>query len=801
MFGFNKNLLSGDSAARFEVPVPDFTPYACHYNEETILTRNGELLQVIKITGFSHEKVDGKKVALRDTVRSAVLENIKGSDFALWFHTVRRKRSLDPAGKYESKFAKDLHSAWTHKHYWNDKYVNELYVSIIYEGQKIGVKTPQDFLKSLSLKGVERQHNEYLEKSHEKLCVAVDGMLETLAPYGATRLGIVEDSSGVHSELLQFFGKITHLAETKIPLPIIDLAEYMATHKVAFGNNTLEVLGPTGKHFAAILSIKEYHELSNVAIDKFLQLPIQFIVTQTLDFINGKKAMDSFDYQDYILTVSKDERFRHISGIDNIIKNNMGSPIDYGEHQLIIMLIEDNIKKLEIEVKRSLDELSELGIVTVREDLQIEQCYWSQLPANFSYICRKRPINTARIAGFASLHNFPAGQQFDNHWGNAVTIFRTALGTPYFFNFHEGNNGHTVIIGPRGAGKTVMLNFFISESRKFNSKLFFFDQHRAAKVFIRAIGGKYIVTDPISTMPDYRFNPLLLPDTAENRLFLQRWLGYLLSAGNVDLTEEEITLIEQVVAELYLLPEENHQLASIAHLFGEDSSVAEEGSLRHRLSMWIDGGKYGCLFDNQQENFDWNVPIWGVDVSQLLESPSELLGAVLSYYFHRVNQSLDGSPAVVVIDEAWSVLDNKFFAPMLAEWFDYLRQHNAIIILASESIEHASKSKITHTIMDSFATQIYLPNPQANAAYKEVFGLTTKEFALLTSMKLINRHFLLKQGEDAIVGELNLVGFKELLAVLSGGDERVDIMEEAIREAGEDAEQWLPVFYERTTEK
>lgn len=799
MFGFNKNLLSRESGLTLEVPVPDFIPYACHYDGNTILTRNGELLQVIKITGFSHETVDGKKVALRDTVRKAILENIKDTDFALWFHTVRRKRNLDTGGLHHDKICNDLHNAWVKKHYWNDKYVNELYVTIIHEGQRVNMLDPKGFMHSLSLKGIEKVHDEYLIESHQKLSNVVDKMLETLVQYGAQRLGVIEEKDGVYSEMLQFFGKIIHLAEAQMPLPLMDLSHYLATHKIAFGNNTIEVRGATGKHFSAILSIKEYHELSNVAIDKFLQLPQQFVVTQTLDFINSKDALASFDYQDYVLSISGDEKFRHLSGIDEIVKGNTGASADYGEHQLTIMLIADDLKKLDAEIKRSMGELYDLGIVTVREDMFIEDCFWSQLPSNFSYISRKRPINTARIAGFSSLHNFPAGRQDHNHWGDAITIFRTALGTPYFFNFHDGANGHTVIIGPRHAGKTVLMNFFISEARKFNTKLFFLDQHRASKVFIKALGGNYIVTAPTSPTPEHRFNPLLLPDTTENRHFLQQWMTYLLTTSTIEVSEEERQLIAVILQQLYQLPAEDRQLSAIAHWFGDDASLQDENSLRSRLAPWVTNGRYASLFNNPTENMDWNSPIWGADVSQLLENPSSLLGPVLSYYFHRINQALDSTPAMIVIDEAWSLLDNQFFNPQLESWFDFLQQHNAIIILASESIEQVSRSKITRTIMEKIATQIYLPNPQAGNVYREVFGLSLKEFALLNSMKLINRHFLLKQANEAIVGELNLIGMKGLIAVLSGNDESVAVMEEAIEQAGPNPDDWLPVFYNRYT--
>ena len=42
--------------------------------------------------------------------------------------------------------------------------------------------------------------------------------------------------------------------------------------------------------------------------------------------------------------------------------------------------------------------------------------------------------------------------------GEAVSILYTKI-KHLIFNFHSKDNGHTMIIGPEGAGKTVLLNF------------------------------------------------------------------------------------------------------------------------------------------------------------------------------------------------------------------------------------------------------------------------------------------------------------------------------------------------------
>ena len=92
--------------------------------------------------------------------------------------------------------------------------------------------------------------------------------------------------------------------------------------KIAFGKNSLEVLDDDRKHFAAIFSVKEYTELSLNSLDSFLQLPIEFIITQTVDFINSGEALKDFKHQAEILEVSDDQEFAHHSGIKDILSSD-----------------------------------------------------------------------------------------------------------------------------------------------------------------------------------------------------------------------------------------------------------------------------------------------------------------------------------------------------------------------------------------------------------------------------------------------------------------------------------------------
>src|SRR6201999_1081579 len=109
---------------------------------------------------------------------------------------------------------------------------------------------------------------------------------------------------------------------------------------------------------------------------------------------------------------------------------------------------------------------------------------------------RATPITTMNLASFNSFHNNPTGKATGNHWGDAVTVLETTSGTPYYFNFHLRDVGHTTIIGPTGAGKTVLMNFLCAQAQKFQCRLFFFDKDRGAEIFLRALGGTYNIIEP-----------------------------------------------------------------------------------------------------------------------------------------------------------------------------------------------------------------------------------------------------------------------------------------------------------------
>ncbi len=772
-----------------KAPDQDFVPFVCHFDPNTILTKNGELMQVIRITGFSHESVASELVNLRETVRDAISNNIKSSNYALWLHTIRRKKDISPNADFGDYFSKKLNDDWNKINNWKNQFVNELYLTVIIQGYDTSITNGISLVRSLSPTSTRKLHNKSLETAQVALTRTVGNILDELDDYGAKLIGIKEWNGVLYSEPMRFFGKIMNLVEERFPLGVDDISSGLCNHKIAFGNQSLEVSKDEKKHFATMLSIKEYREVSIASLDKFLQIPQEFIITQSLDFIDRNKALAEFEYQNYILEVSGDEEFRYLSDLEKTMDSDTKSDTDYAEQQITIMLINSTVKGLESDIDSALDKLHNLGLVTVREDIFSEHCFWSQLPGNFQFLRRQKPITVSRVAGFASLHNFPAGSREGNYWGDAVSIFRTVLGTPYFFNFHNGDNGHTLIAGPFGAGKTVLLSFVVCQAQKFNRRLYYFGYNHSDHIFINAISGNYwSVSERLDDPKALKINPLALSNNDENKKFLCQWFYYLVNYGKDLVDKSELKLIPEIVDKIFSGGFKKLSLA--AELFKTEATK----NIYRKLSVWHSKGKYSFIFDHEDENPLTDNLVNSFNLTPIM-SHKALIVPVMSYILHKIEMGLNGERTMIVLDEAWKLVDNYAIGPKINDLLIRLRKKNCMVIFATESIKDIASSNITQAINHNITTQMFLPDPNPTEYYKTVFGLNDSEFALLSAMSSDEHHFLFKY-EDAVVASLNLSRLSDAITVLSSNPKTLLAMHKAMDKYGDNPQDWLPYFWE-----
>lgn len=787
-----------------EMHVSHFIPYACHWDRNTIITKNNELLQVIKIDGFSFETADDTDLDIRKNMRNLLFKNMASGNITLYFYTIRRRRpivvagadlSYDPTVKIPNDFVTYLSNEWRKKYTEFQSYINELYVAILYTPDKGGAAVLAYYLKKLQQSSDRSLWENDMRDMSDNLEEMSTRVLNTFRDYNAQLLGVHETEHGYECDILSFLGTLVNCGET-VPMlvPRISIDQYIPTHRLFFGDKALEARGPTGSKFAGIVSILEYGPSTSAGVlDRFLQMPFEFIITQSFTFSNRTVAINKMQLQQNRMIQAGDKAVSQIAEISLALDMATSGEIGFGEHHFTILCMDDNLKSLENTLSMVVVELSNCGMQAVREKVNLEPSYWGQLPGNSDYLVRKSTINTLNLAGFASMHNYPEGKIHNNHWGEYVTVLDTTSGTPYYFNFHVRDVGHSLIIGPTGAGKTVLMNFLCAQAQKFRPRMYFFDKDRGAEIFIRALKGIYTVIDPGTRC---NFNPLQLDDTGENRTFLLEWLKTLVTSNGETISAEDIRLLTMAIEGNFRLAKRDRKLSNIVPFLGLDGP----GTLAGRIAMWHSKGSHAKIFDNDTDNIDLTKSrVFGFEMAELLKDPTSL-APVLLYVFHRINLSLDGYPTMIVLDEAWALIDNPVFAPKIKDWLKVLRKLNTFVIFATQSVEDAAKSRISDTLIQQTATQIFLPNLKATEVYRSAFMLSQREYLLIKTTDPSSRYFLIKQGVNAVIARVNLSGMSNIINVLSGRTDTVLLLDKLRKEYGDAPENWLPIFYEKVKE-
>ncbi|XVN43563.1 MAG: VirB4 family type IV secretion/conjugal transfer ATPase [Candidatus Rickettsia vulgarisii] len=789
-----------ESRSRKEKPVSLFIPYRCHWDSNTIITKNNELLQVIKVGGFSFETADDEDLDIKKNIRNSLFKNMSSGNIVMYFHTIRRHKpvffedqehTIDPTIQVPNDFTSYLSNEWHKKHAGAQSFFNELYVSILYKPDKAGAAAIEYFLKLLRQKSDKSAWGNDMKEMYESLQEMSARVINTFCSYGASLLGVQKSKNGYYCEILEFLGTLVNCGSSMpmvVPKNTID--QYLSTHRLFFGSRSIEARGPTGRRYAGIISVQEYSPHTSAGIfDSFLQMPFEFIMTQSFVFANRTIAIQNMQLQQNRMIQSGDKAVSQIAEISQALDMATSGEIGFGNHHFSLLCCDSNLKTLEETLSMASVELSNCGIQPVRERINMEPSYWGQLPGNMDYIVRGSTINTLNLASFASMHNYPLGKVSNNHWGDYVTVLDTTSGTPFYFNFHVRDVGHSLIIGPTGAGKTVLMNFLCAQAQKFKPRMFFFDKDCGAEIFIRALGGVYTVIDPGAGCG---FNPLQLDDTPENRTFILEWLKVLVSSNGEKVTSEDNKVLSQAVSGNFRLEKKDRRLKNVVAFLGIDGP----GSLVGRIAMWVGNGSHAKVFDNETDNINLNkARIFGFDMTELLKDPVSL-SPVLLYIFHRINISLDGHRTMIVLDEAWALIDNPVFAPKIKDWLKVLRKLNTFVIFATQSVEDAAKSQISDTLIQQTATQIFLPNLKATSVYRSAFMLSQREYTLIKTTDPSTRYFLIKQGVDAVVAKISLDGMTNIINVLSGRVETVILLNQLREKYGDDPERWLPIFYQ-----
>ena len=364
------------------------------------------------------------------------------------------------------------------------------------------------------------------------------------------------------------------------------------------------------------------------------------------------------------------------------------------------------------------------------ETINAVDAWLGSLPGHVYANVRQPPISTLNLAHMIPLSAVWAGPERDEHFDAPPLLYgRTDGSTPFRLSIHVGDVGHTLIVGPTGAGKSVLLALMALQFRRYpQSQVFAFDFGGSIRAAALAMQGDWHdlgggLTE--GSEESVSLQPLARVDDVAERAWASDWLIAILSRESVPVTPEVKEHLWSALSSLASAPVAERTLTGL-------SVLLQSNDLKQALRPYCVGGPYGRLLDAEAEHLG-EAHVQAFETEGLIGTGAA--AAVLAYLFHRIEDRLDGRPTLLIVDEGWLALDDDRFAGQLREWLKTLRKKNASVIFATQSLSDIDGSAIAPAIIESCQTRILLPNeravePQITAIYRR-FGLNDRQIEIL----------------------------------------------------------------------
>lgn len=781
-----------------EVSLSAHIPWAAFLTPSIFQTRAGDLGAVFELEGIFFETLEPEE-----------LERLQGQ-WAFWLQSLEPQIAIyvthahEPchleipatySGKFATRFAEHYFQAFQKDSVFHNRYFLTLCERPI-------IKRKSGFLKQWN-----RTWAMGSEKRLETFQQTLQMTFATLKPFGIRLLGKEnQDKPLVRAEPLELLGRIVNAEPRSYTYPYEDIATFIPEKQVFIGRDTLHFQGATQeeRQFAAILSVKQYAPQTFPGmLNVFLAAPYRFLSTHAFLPLPRTETLKAMHLQEKRLFAAGDEAISQREALSTARDEVASQKRTFGLHQQTLMVFGESREALEAVVSKAAATFQATQLVAVRETLNLSASFFSQIPGNFRYLRRGALIHHENFTDFCPLYQDVKGYQRGHHLGGPLTLAKTSRNTPFYFNLHEKASGrrddltkaHTTIIGPSNAGKTVLMATLATFLTTYQTRLIFFDRNEGLHVYVKAMGGEYNTLAPgIPT----GFNPCQLPDTGENRAFLQKWLVALCDSPT-PLTARDHQAIAEGVDRNYSLPYEKRRLSMLASFFPLDfSGLPALSKYLHIPDRLGRRGELAWLFDNAQDTLNLSQEVLGFDFTHWLssgETPREFVPLML-YLFHRIQGLLDGRPLGLFLDEGWQYSQFPLLVQALEEALVTWRKLNGFVVFGTQLPTQLARSPLGPILIQNAATQLFLPNPDARRdEYQQFFHLTDRELSCLKALTPTSRQFLLKQGHRSCVLTFPMHHMSTFLPVLSASQLHL-IRAKNLWQTKEDNDQWLSAFLE-----
>lgn len=511
------------------------------------------------------------------------------------------------------------------------------------------------------------------------------------------------------------------------------------------------------RHVAAV-SMKSWPTpIAFGAFNSLLSLPCEMVVSHCFRLMNADAALKHIDNvkrtNDMLKYPLKAWLMAAIQKRDEVSEKNIdpsraiaaadateakgmlnGGHLLFGYHTLGVALVAPTAAEVEERTRQVVRMFHSSPFVgAVRESMGLLSAWATTLPGQWQESRRWLTLSSANVVDIAPLMGVGQGHRMNAHLTaqlgqpcQALTVLATDYNTPFYFNFHVGALGHAMVIGPTRVGKSLGMNFLISQFRKYGqaARVLIFDKDHSCRIPTLLQGGDHVDLRPGGRV---RINPMAMSTDRNTWPFLVRWLEGLISSRGYVVTAEDSKEIAFAVEAVAGNPD-----PAMRHLYTVRTMLST--GLGLHLDEWVGTGPLAPYFDNADDSFALSS-FTCIEMGEVMREP-RVARAFMDYAFFRLQQALEAQRhgnaevTLVYVEECWFMLADEYFAARIKDWLKTFAKLNAFLVMTTQSIEDMADVSPTvfASIRDNIATKIFLPNPNAltetlSAFYRKNFDL------------------------------------------------------------------------------
>jgi type IV secretion/conjugal transfer VirB4 family ATPase len=437
---------------------------------------------------------------------------------------------------------------------------------------------------------------------------------------------------------------------------------------------------------------------------------------------------------------------------DQALQSLGGDHVAFGYLTATITVMDTDRAAAEEKVRAVERIVNGLGFTCIRESVNAVEAWLGSLPGHVYANVRQPLVHTLNLAHLMPLSSVWAGPVGNAHLNGPPLLYaQTSGSTPFRLSTHVGDVGHMLVVGPTGAGKSVLLAMLALQFRRYpENRIFIFDKGLSARAAVLAMGGAHHALGLAAGEGALAFQPLRDIDRADERSWATEWVCALLAHENVTVDPPIKEAVWSALTSLASAPRPERTITGLTLLL-------QSNALRAALNPYTLEGPYGALLD-AAENHLAIADVQCFETEALMGHPG-VVAPVLSYIFHRLEDRFDGRPTLLILDEAWIFLDHPLFAARIREWLKTLRKKNVSVVFATQSLADIAQSSIAPAIIESCPQRIFLPNDRASELQSrrtyESFGLNERQIELI-SRATPKRHYYLQSARGNRLFELGL---------------------------------------------